>query len=60
MGNPTGAELVAATDGTLPIVGAGLLLMTAAGVCTFDDCVAIDEVEFDRLGLGGRTLGAGE
>jgi len=45
--------LVAATLGTLPSVGVGLLLI----IC--DDCVAIDDVELDLLGLGGGS-GAGE
>jgi hypothetical protein len=44
---------VAATLGTLPKVGVGLLLI----IC--DDCVAIDDVELDLLGLGGGS-GAGE
>ena len=53
-------ELVATTPGTLPMVGVGLLVMTPTGVGTCDDCVAIEEVELDRVGLGGRALAAGE
>ena len=39
--------LVAATLGTLPSVGVGLLVMTP-------DWVATDDVELDLVGLGGR------
>lgn len=59
-GRPAGAEFVAATLGTLPIVGVGLLAIMPAGVCINDDCVAIDEFELDLLGLTGRTAAAGE
>ena len=45
--------LVAATLGTLPSVGVGLLLII------WDDCVAIDDVELDLVGLGGGS-GPGE
>ena len=45
--------LVAATLGTLPSVGVGLLLTI------WDDCVATEEVELDLVGLGGGK-GAGE
>lgn len=49
-GTPVGAELVAATLGTLPNVGVGLLPTNPAM------CVVTDDVEFERLGLGGRPL----
>ena len=51
-GRPLKDGLVAATPGTLPRVGVGLLT-----IC--DDNVATDEVEFERVGLGGGK-GAGE
>ena len=46
------AGFVAATLGTLPRVGVGLLI-----IC--DDCVATDDVELDLVGLGGGN-GAGD
>ena len=51
-----GAEFVAATLGTLPRVRIGLLVTMPAGVCAIEDCVAIEEVEFDLLGLTGRAV----
>lgn len=49
-----GFELApAATPGTLPSVGVGLLPMAC------EDSVAIEEIEFERVGLGGRG-GAGD
>ena len=47
IGRPEKELLVAATLGTLPSVGVGLLV-------TMPDCVATEEVEFDLVGLGGR------
>lgn len=46
-------ELVAATLGTLPKVGVGLLVITPPEPCACDDCVAIEDAELDRVGLGG-------
>ena len=46
-GRPENKVLDAATLGTLPSVGVGLLVITP-------DCVATDEAEFDLVGLGGR------
>ena len=46
-GRPENDELPAATGGTVPTDGVGLLV-------TKPCCVATDEVELDRLGLGGR------
>ena len=46
------AGFVAATLGTLPKVGVGLLII-------WDDCVAIEDVELDLVGLGGGN-GAGD
>ena len=40
-------ELAAATPGTVPTDGVGLLVMSP-------DCVATEDVEFDRVGVGGR------
>ena len=45
--------MAAATPGTLPRVGVGLLLI----IC--DDCVTTEDVEFERVGLGGGN-GAGD
>ena len=45
--------LAAAMLGTFPNVGVGLLLMTPAGVCAWDDWVTMEDVEFDLVGLGG-------
>lgn len=51
-GRPLNDGLLAATLGTLPRVGVGLLT-----IC--DDRVATDDVELERVGLGGGS-GAGE
>ena len=50
IGRPEKELLVAATLGTFPRVGVGLLV-------TIPDCVATEEVEFDLVGLGGRKDG---
>ena len=60
IGRPIEAELVAATLGTVPNVGVGLLMISPLGVCICDDCVAIDEAEFDLVGLAGGTAATGE
>ena len=52
-GSPLNDGFAAATLGTIPIIGVGLLIMGC------EDSVAIDEMEFDRVGLGGGG-GAGE
>lgn len=51
-GRPLKDGLVAATLGTLPRVGVGLFTIR-------EDCVAIDDAELDRVGLGGGR-GAGD
>ena len=56
-GSPAGAELVAATLGTLPITGVGLLAIVPGMV---DCCVAMDDTEFDLVGLKERAGIAGE
>ena len=54
-GNPPKDGFEAATLGILPRVGVGLLLTTC------DDCVTTEEVELDRVGLGGgRGIGDAE
>lgn len=53
-------ELAAATLGTLPNVGVGLLVMIPPAPCACDDCVVIDDAEFDRVGLGGRPMAAAD
>ena len=56
-GMPTGgAELVAVTNGTWPSVGVGLL---GSSFVWTDAIVAIDDCEFDRAGLPGRTENSG-
>ena len=54
-----GAEFIAVANGTWPSVGVGLFVICE--VCT-DVIVAIDDCEFDRVGLPGRMekVGAGE
>lgn len=49
-------ELLAATLGTLPSVGVGLLVMMPPELCMCDDCVATEDAEFDRVGLGGCPI----
>ena len=56
-GSPAGAELVAATLGMLPITGVGLLVTVPR---TVDCCVAMDDTEFDLVGLKERAGRAGE
>jgi hypothetical protein len=56
-GKPTKPdEFIAVTIGTWPRVGVGLLV--TAGVGT-EDIVAIDDCEFDRVGLLGRNVKKG-
>jgi len=50
-GSPPLVEPAAATLGTVPSVGVGLLAIMPAGVCMKDDCVATEEFEFERLRL---------
>lgn len=57
IGKPTEAELVAATLGTFPNVGVGLVMITPLAVCNCEDWVAMEEAEFDLVGLGGRPRG---
>lgn len=52
-GSPLKDGYAAATLGTVPMTGVGLL------ITGWDDSVAIDDIEFDRVGLGGGG-GAGE
>ena len=47
------AEWVAVIPGTLPEMRGGLLT-TPVGIA--EDCVAIDDVEFDRVGEEGRCV----
>ena len=53
-------ELAAATLGTFPTVGIGLLVITPPELGAKDDCVAMDEAELDRVGLGGWGTGVVE
>jgi len=59
-GKPTAAELVAATLGTVPSVGVGLLVMTVLGVCAWEGRVATEEADDERVGLDGRTAATGD
>jgi len=52
-----GAEFVAVTNGTVPNIGVGLFTLNEVAV---EARVAIEEVEFERVGLLGRTPGAGD
>lgn len=52
-----GAELAAVTRGTDPRVGVGLLTLKDVAV---EAIVAIEDVEFERVGLPGRIIGAGD
>jgi hypothetical protein len=57
----TAPELAAATLGTLPRVGVGLLVMVKLDDCDCspkESCVAIEDVDEVRVGLSGRTGGA--
>lgn len=58
-GRPPVEGLAAATLGTVPRVGVGLVAMIPVAVCMNDDCVAMDDAEFDRVGLVGRPGGPG-
>ena len=46
-GSPAKDGFIAATLGTAPIIGVGLL------ITGWEDSVAIDDMEFERVGLGG-------
>jgi hypothetical protein len=55
--DPTAAELVAVTLGTLPSVGVGLLVIVmpgGSGWCPKESCVATEDAEEVRVGLAGR------
>jgi hypothetical protein len=56
-----GAVFIAVASGTWPRVGVGLLVIDCAPVC-IDAIVAMDDCEFDRVGLPGRieNVGAGD
>ena len=55
-GNAPVDGFAAATLGTVPSVGVGLLAMMPTDVCMKELCVAIDDAEFDRVGLVGRGV----
>ena len=59
-GKPVNEALDAATLGTFPRVGVGLLVITAAELCSWDDGVMADDDEFDLVGLGRFATGRGE
>ena len=52
-GNTPVDGFAAATLGTVPSVGVGLLAMIPTDVCMNELCVAIEDAEFDRVGLVG-------
>lgn len=59
-GKPGNEALDAATLGTFPNVGVGLLVITPVQPCCCDDGVMAEDDEFDLVGLGGLATGAGE
>lgn len=59
-GRPGNEALDAATLGTFPSVGVGLLVITPVELCSWDDEVMADDDELDLVGLGGLATGAGE
>ena len=52
-GNPPNDVPGAATLGTFPTVGVGLLMMTCDVFCCCDDGATLDDAEFDLVGLEG-------
>jgi hypothetical protein len=48
---------VAVTPGMVPATRGGLLIIVPAAGVAYDDCVAIEEVEFDLVGEDGRAVG---
>ncbi len=59
-GNPVNEELDAATLGTFPTVGVGLLVTTPVGVWICDGWERTDEEELVLPGLGRLANGEGE
>lgn len=59
-GKPVNEVLDAATLGTFPSVGVGLLVITPVEPCSWDDGVMAELDEFDLVGLGRLATGAGE
>lgn len=58
-------DVAAAMLGILPATRGGLLMIVPVGFWANDDCVAMDDVELDRVGDDGRPvyevgLGGGE
>ncbi len=51
---------MAATLGTEPSVGVGLLVMTAPGVCACDGNVATEDADDDLVGLVGKIAATGD
>lgn len=49
--------LPAEIPGIVPPTRGGLLIIVPAAGVAYDACVAIEEVEFDRVGEEGRTVG---
>jgi hypothetical protein len=43
--------------GIVPPISVGLLITVPAAGVAYDDCVAIEEAELERVGDEGRTLG---
>lgn len=52
-GKPPNDVPGAATLGTFPTVGVGLLMTTCEGFCICDDGATLDDAEFDLVGLEG-------
>lgn len=45
--------------GILPLTNVGLLMIVPAAGVAYEDCVAIEEVEFERVGEEGRFMPGG-
>ena len=52
-GKPPNDVPGAATPGTFPTVGVGLLMTTCEGICACDDRATLDDAEFVLVGLEG-------
>lgn len=52
-GKPPNDVPGAATLGTFPRVGVGLLITTCEGFCVCDDGATLDDAELDLVGLEG-------
>lgn len=56
IGSPVMKELPAAMPGRLPPTRGGLFMIVPAAGVAYEDCVAIEDVEFDLVGEDGRMV----